>query len=103
MYLKKNGSYKKPFQTNMSGISLKAKGAKLRTFEIIEVRENSPAEEVGILTGDLLVSVNGRPAGVFELNELTGELSSKPGRKLSLELNRNGQIVRKTIILREEI
>jgi hypothetical protein len=103
MYLKKNGSYKKPFQTNKSGISLKAKGAKLRTFEIIEVRENSPAEEVGILTGDLLVSVNGRPAGVFELNELTGELSSKPGRKLSLELNRNGQIVRKTIILREEI
>jgi C-terminal processing protease CtpA/Prc len=87
----------------MSGISFKAKGSKLRTFEIIEVRVNSPAEEMGILTGDLLVSVNGRPAAGFELNELTGELSSKPGKKLALELSRNGQIIKKTIILREDI
>ena len=103
MYLKKNANFKKEFQTNMSGISLKAKGARLRTFEIIEVRKNSPAEEAGVLTGDLLVFINGRPTTEFDLNELTGELSTKPGKRLAVELNRNGQIIKKTIILREDI
>jgi membrane-associated protease RseP (regulator of RpoE activity) len=103
IYLKKNSSFKKPFQTNLCGISVKAKGARLKTFEIIEVRKNSVAEEGGILIGDLISSVNGRPVSEFNLNELTGELSTKPGRKLTLELQRKGEAIRKTLILREDI
>jgi hypothetical protein len=103
IYLKKNSSFKKTFQTNLCGISVKAKGARLKTFEIIEVRKNSVADEMGITVGDLVASVNGRPASEFKLNELTGEFSSKPGRKLTLELIRNGETIRKTLILREEI
>ena len=103
IYLKKNPRYKKEFQTNSCGISLKAKGSRLQTFEIVEVRKNSPAEEAGIMTGDLLISINGRPASAFEFNEIIGEMSSKPGKKLSLELYRENQTIKKTLVLREEI
>lgn len=103
IYLRKNPSFKKPFQTNLCGISAKAKGARLKTFEIIEVRKNSVAEQSGVAVGDLISSVNGRAASQFDLNELTGEFSSKPGRKLTLELIRNGETIRKILILREDI
>lgn len=103
MYLHKNANYKKPFQTNMTGISLKAKGSQLKTFEIVEVREKSVAEEAGILIGDLLISVDGKQASSFDLNELTGEFSSRPGKRLVLEISRQGKIIKKTIVLREDI
>ena len=103
LYLRHNSGFKKPFQTNMCGISVKAKGSRLKTFEVIEVRTNSPAADAGVMEGDLLVSINGKPSTGYDLNEITGELSSKPGRKLAIEINRNGELIKKNLVLREDI
>jgi PDZ domain/Aspartyl protease len=103
MYLRKNSTFKKAFQNNLSGITIKAKGAKLKVFEVIEVRKKSVAEREEVQVGDLIVSVNGTPASSLSLNEINGELNSKPGKKVTLVLERGGQRIRKMIALESEI
>jgi hypothetical protein len=89
VYLKKNAEFKKPFYFNLSGLDLKAKGAGLNKFEVSEVRNLSPADRVGILKGDMIISVNGMPTQNFHLNELYAVLNSKPGKKITVEVERN--------------
>ena len=103
IYLKKNSSFKKEFQNNLSGLTMKAKGAKLSVFEVIEVREKSVAQKADIMKGDILVSINGSPAASFNLNEINGEFNSKPGKRLNLVFDRAGVKLKKTLILEAEI
>lgn len=103
IYLKKNDSFKKEFQNNLSGLTLKAKGARLKTFEVIEVREKSVSERAEIKKGDLITSINGSPIENFSLNEINGFLNSKPGKRVSLIIDRAGEKLRKTLTLEQEI
>ncbi len=88
-YLRKNSEFKKKFYLNLSGIDLKAKGSGLNTFEVSEVRKLSPAEKAGILSGDLVISVNGIQSKDLHLNEINALLNIKPGRKVSIVIERN--------------
>jgi Aspartyl protease/PDZ domain len=103
IYIQKNSSYKKEFQNNLSGITLKAKGARLKTFEIIEVRAKSVADRAEIKKGDILINLNGSPIEGYNLNEINGVFNSKAGKKVLLLLDREGEKIRKTITLEEEI
>ncbi len=103
VYLKKNSSFKKKFYYNLSGITLKAKGSQLNIFEVTEVRERSPSQLSGVLPGDIIVAINGIDAKQLDLNTMTGFLSSKPGRKIRLEILRNGETLRKELELRDQI
>lgn len=100
VYLKKNSEFKKEFYLNLSGIDLKAKGATLNVFEISDVRKLSPADKAGILSGDLLLSVNGFQVKDFHLNEINSMLNLKPGKKLTLIIERNK--IQSTLIFRLE-
>ena len=66
-----------PFDRAFSGISLRAEGSDYRTFRVHEVLEQSPATEAGILEGDIIVSINGRPAENFTLSSIN-EMLEKP-------------------------
>ena len=103
IYLKKNASFKKNFYYNLSGLTLKAKGSQLNTFEVTEVRDQSPSQISGILPGDIVVAVNGIEAKDLELNVLNGYLNSKPGKKIKLEISRKGERFRKEIELKDQI
>lgn len=59
-------------------------------FRIVEIRPGSPAEEAGLLTGDLLRRVNGRPASKLDLAEIAEIFSSGEGEKIKLRIERNG-------------
>jgi hypothetical protein len=89
IFIKKNASFKKKFFLNLSGIDVQAKGSALNTFEIRGVRKLSPAEKAGIQNGDILIQVNGVPTKELRLNELNAMLNSKPGKKVSLVIERN--------------
>lgn len=89
LYLKKNSSFNKKFYFNLSGIDLKAKGSGLNVFEVMDVRKLSPADKVGVLQGDLVISVNGVLTKDLRLNELNALLNSKPGKKIILGIERN--------------
>ena len=91
MYVKKNHSFRKPFHYNLSGITVKAKGSRLKVFEIIEVRAQSSAESAGLKPGDIILAVNGIPNTQLDLNILNGMLNLKPGKRIILQVDRNGQ------------
>jgi len=101
IYLKKNSAFKKKFYLNLSGIDVMAKGAKLNTFEIVSVRNSSPGEKAGILEGDMLIMVNGNLTSELSLNVINGLLNSKPGKKVTVVIERNK--VRYTIQLALEV
>lgn len=103
VYLKKNSSFKKNFYYNLSGITLKAKGSQLTTFEVMEVRDKSPSKASGILPGDIILTLNGIPATSLDLNMMNGLLNSKPGKRIRLELNRNGERLKMEIELKDPI
>ncbi|MGC3948324.1 MAG: aspartyl protease family protein [Chryseolinea sp.] len=103
VYLKKNSSYKKNFYYNLSGITLKAKGSQLTTFEVMEVRDKSPSKLSGIMVGDIILTLNGIPAQSLDLNMMNGLLNSKPGKRVRLELSRKGERLKMDIELRDPI
>lgn len=89
LYLKKNADFKKEFFLNLSGVDLKAKGSKLDVYEVMGVRDSSPAKQAGILQGDLIISINGMPTRELKLNQLNAMLNSAPGKKVRVEIERN--------------
>jgi hypothetical protein len=88
LYLKKNSEFKKKFYMNLSGLDIKAKGADLDIFEVSEVRAQSPADKVGIKQGDIVISVNGISAKTLVLNQINALLNTKPGKKVSIVVER---------------
>lgn len=103
LYLRKNSGFKRPFYYNLSGVTIKARGAQLNVFEIIDVREKSAASVAGIKAGDVVVSINGHPAKSLELNHIIGLFNSKPGKKVNLVVDRKGERLRKEFVLKDQI
>lgn len=103
MYLKKNGSFRKPFHFNLSGITVKAKGAYLDVYEITAVRRESAAAKAGVQEGDIIVSVNGLAGSALSLNLINAMFNHRPGKKLSLVLERDGQRLKKEFRLEDQI
>ena len=70
---------------------------------VAELRENSPAAEAGILKNDVIVTVNGKPAYKYKLHELVAMFSSKDGKVISMEIERDGETHKKKFTLRKLI
>jgi hypothetical protein len=70
MILEPSPDFSDPFEYDMSGVILKASGRDFKTPTIYRVFPNSPAEQAGLLEGDVIVSINGRPAGELTLEEI---------------------------------
>ena len=103
MYIKKNASFKKKFHYNLSGLTIKAKGSRLNVFEVTEVRRKSVSDEAGVLAGDLIVSINGIQTSGLDLNTINGFFNHKPGKRISLIVNRNGQQMKLNFALADQI
>lgn len=91
IYIKKNGSFNRPSNYDMSGITLKAKGVQLRTYEVSELRKDSPAEKSGLLVGDIIVAINGFMLKRINLTQANGFFNKKEGKRISLLVERNGK------------
>jgi C-terminal processing protease CtpA/Prc len=103
LYLKKNSSFKKKFYYNLSGLTIRATGIRLKTYEITDVRENTNAQRAGLLRGDEIVSINGVAVIDYELNNVNDFLNSKPGKKIRVEVLRNGEKIKKVFVLESQI
>ncbi len=58
---------------------------------VIKPMENSPAEEAGILAGDLITKVDGVECSGDELEEVSNKIKGEAGTKVTLEILRNGE------------
>lgn len=103
IYLKKNSSLKKEFFFNLSGLTVRAKGARLKNFEITDVRMNSTSQLSDVKSGDRILSVNGIEATDLDLNTINAFLNSKPGRRISLQIERNGVRMKKEFRLEDPL
>ena len=103
LYLKKNSDFKKKFHYNLSGLTVKSKGAKLNVFEITGVRDGSEANKAGIQKGDVVLSINGVDVSLVELNYVLGMLNRKPGKKIRMEISREGERMKKVFVLTDQI
>lgn len=70
-------------------------------LQIAALREESPAREVGLREGDVLLSVNGKETHHFNIQEVKEMLNKKPGKTLRLEVDRNGKRLTFAFKLRE--
>lgn len=103
LYVKKNSSFSRKFNFNLSGMTFKAKGVRLRRFEITDVRKGSGADQADVHVGDELISVNGLPASDYSLNAINQVFDVRPGKKVRVEIMREGKVLKKKITLISEI
>ena len=103
IYLKKNASYKKGFEYNMSGIVIKAIGNGLKKFKIAEVRAGSSAEKAGIQSGDYIISVNNNSANNLSLQHVIGMFNAKVNKTLRVEIDREGKRIFRKFKLERQI
>ena len=60
--------YKNNFEADMSGVVLAAKGANLKTFEVVAVAPHTPGSEAGLQKGDVIAGIDGQPAADLNLS-----------------------------------
>lgn len=99
IYLKKNADFKKGFYYNLSGLTVRAKGNRLNTFEITDIRKFSSSDKAGLKIGDQIISVNGLSVTDLDLNQLNGYLNLRPGKKVLVSVKRNNELVSAKMVL----
>ena len=72
-------------------------------YTIVELRENSPAHKVGLLIGDIIISINGRASHNFSLQQITEMFYQEAGKKIKLKVDRQGQLINKSFILKSPL
>jgi regulator of sigma E protease len=65
------------------------------------VAENSLAEKIGLQPGDKIVAIDDEP--VKNWKDLTIKLGMKAGKKVVLTIERNGKLIKKEIVLPEDV
>lgn len=99
MILEKNKFFAEPFEYDMSGIYFIAEGDNFDRIVVYNVLEDSPAAEVGLKKGDIIVSIDDRKAGTFTMEEIR-RLFIGVGKKVRLKIQRNSHTFALTLQLR---
>lgn len=72
---------------NIQKFSLKS------VYNIYSVRKNSPAFRAGVKEGDKIVSINNKKAYNYTIQKITDLFQSEEGKKIKLEVERDGEIL----------
>jgi C-terminal processing protease CtpA/Prc len=103
IYLKPRSRYKRTFKMDRSGMILFATGANLDQFIISGLIEDSPAANCGLRVGDKIVRVQGLPSRFYSLDQLTRVMQKREGKRIRINVERNGLVYKYTFRLRSLI
>lgn len=103
IYFQRAGNHKRPFIFNKTGLTLAAKGIRLETKTIIDVRKDSPAEAVDIRKGDIIYKINGQSADRLMINDIGELLRRRDGKRVRFVLIRDGIKIKKKFRLKDII
>ena len=59
-------------------------------FTIVELRENSPAKNTGLILGDVILAVNNKEVHLYSLQDIIQMFYGEEGKRISLLIDRNG-------------
>jgi len=97
MYFEKNANYGQPDVFDRSGMWIERRAS---GYEVIETIKDGPAAKAGLVPGNVIVAIDGKPWNSLPLTTLRQDLKAAPGTKVKLKLG-NGQ--ERVITLRELI
>jgi len=63
-------------------------------YTIVNIREGSPAEKVGLLPNDIIVSINGKEAHTLKLQNVISYFRDDVGKTIKLTVQRNDNIMK---------
>jgi hypothetical protein len=92
MLLKPNAHFDEPYEVDMSGLELMTGANDFKAILIKDVRAGTPAAEAGLREGDVVVSINGRPASEFDLDKLS-KIFRQGGKEYLLTVRRDGKVI----------
>jgi len=61
-------------------------------FQIMKLRDNSPAKKAGLELGDIVLKINNRDVKDYSLQEVIEKLNGKSGKKMKVLIDRNGRL-----------
>lgn len=99
LWIKPNGTYEKPFEYDMSGLSLQDDDS---AFTVIEVLPNTPAAEAGVKKGDRIVMIDRKPVSTVPFLEFRERLKND-GLTIVLGVKRDNRTLTIPIALRRLI
>lgn len=67
-------------------------------LRVASVTSGSPAEAAGMLSGDLLFSVDGTLLAGLDLEQVRNMIRSRNGKEISLRVDRNGEMLDLTVV-----
>lgn len=70
-------------------------------YAIVELRENSPAFKVGLKIGDVILSINGKPADHYTLQQIMYMFYDDDGKRIKLRIDRAGVPLNYTFVLED--
>jgi membrane-associated protease RseP (regulator of RpoE activity) len=90
--LKPNAHFNEPYEVDMSGLELMVKANDFKAILIKDVRAGTPAAAAGLREGDVVVSIDGRPASEFDLDKLS-KMFRQGGKEYLLTVRRDDQVI----------
>ncbi|WP_437188218.1 S41 family peptidase [Planctomicrobium sp. SH668] len=86
-------------EENIVGLGVELK-AHAQGVELVGIVENSPAAQLGLQEGDLIVAINQQSMAGKSLNEIADKLAGPAGSSVTLDIVRNGQKYRGAAVRR---
>lgn len=100
--LEPNTAFNDPYEGDMSGATLVARGSDLRTIMVQSVADRSPALEAGLKPGDVIETVDGKSAEKLSLEQIK-QLFKLDGRQYLLGIRRGKDLTHVTIRIQRMI
>lgn len=68
-------------------------------YSIVELRTDSPADKAGLQLGDTILSINGKAAHNYSLQDIMQMFYEDAGKRIRLRVDRNGMVLNYTFLL----
>lgn len=73
------------------------------TYNITHIRKDSPASQVDLKVGDKIISINNKKAYNYTIQKITDLFQSEDGKKIKMEVEREGKIIEVVFYLKKII
>ena len=103
IYLKPGPTLNDPFEHDMSGMEYYSAGDNFTRVIISRVEPGSAADEVGLESGDEIVSINFKPVAKMTLEDIDKIFRSRDDRSLLLEIYHDKKLDKVIITLKRRI